>query len=308
MARDTATHVPSVPFEPTDRGPIVRTVALSLPAKEAVLPGAGRVLRALPRRERRRVGPFVFLDHAGPARVDDAHRIVGAHPHVGLQTLSYLLEGRVEHQDSLGSIAHIGPGDVNWMTAGRAIVHAEKLASEVVHLLQLWVALPPHERLRPPSFAGFPASSIPSFESGGARVRVVAGALDGGLFASRPLRSPVPEHHPHLALDLELAPGARLVLPVDPSFELAAYVVEGPVAIGGTRVDARTLALLSDGGESLETAADGPARVFVLGGKAMPEPSVTWWNFVVDDVAAGRALEEKWKAGDFEGADWKPSW
>ncbi|HZR37097.1 MAG TPA: pirin family protein [Nevskia sp.] len=270
-----------------------RGISLLLPAKPAQLTGAATVLRALPRRERRRVGPFVFFDHFGPHSSDGAMDVL-PHPHVGLQTVTYLFSGAIEHRDCLGSVQVIRPGDVNWMTAGRAITHAEMVVrgGEELHGIQTWIGLPPGRRKIEPAFEHFDGGTLPEVEYPGATVKVIAGALDGR-------RSPVPTFQPTTYLDLQLRPGAALSLPINPAHELALYVAVGEVAVGETVVSRGVLASLAQGGEALQLASSTGARAVLIGGEPMQEPTVIWWNFIVDSVEEGRACEQDWKAGRF---------
>ncbi|QSQ19543.1 pirin family protein [Pyxidicoccus parkwayensis] len=276
--------------------PHEREVRALWPAKSTELVGDARVLRALPRVELRRVGPFVFCDHFGPAPATPEVMDVPAHPHVGLQTVTYLFSGAIRHQDSLGTVQDIHPGDVNWMTAGRGIVHAEVVHSgpgaQPLHGVQTWVALPKEDRQTEPSFAHVPAAQLPLVERDGARVRVIAGRLDEAV-------SPVSTFSSLTYLDVELSAGASVSLPVDTAHALALYVAEGEVSVGGTAVGRGVLAHLEDGAPSLSLRSEGGARLLVLGGAPLPEPLVIWWNFVVESVAEGRARFADWEAGRF---------
>lgn len=270
-----------------------RSVARLLPAKPAQLTGTAAVLRALPRREQRRVGPFVFFDHFGPHPSDGAMDVL-PHPHVGLQTVSYLFSGAIEHRDCLGSVQVIRPGDVNWMTAGRAITHAEMVVrgGEELHGIQTWVGLPPGQRKIEPAFQHFGGEVLPEVEYPGATVKVIAGALGER-------RSPVPTCQPLTYLDLRLQAGAELRLPVNPVHELALYVAVGEVTLGEAIVSRGVLASLDGGGGVLQLASARGARVMVIGGEPLQEPTVIWWNFIVDSVEEGRACEQDWKDGRF---------
>jgi redox-sensitive bicupin YhaK (pirin superfamily) len=270
-----------------------RGVSLLLPAKPAQLTGSATVLRALPRREQRRVGPFVFFDHFGPHPSDGAMDVL-PHPHIGLQTVTYLFSGAIEHRDCLGSVQVIRPGDVNWMTAGRAITHAEMVVrgGEELHGIQTWVGLPPGRRKIEPAFQHFGGEVLPEVAYPGATVKVIAGTLGAQ-------HSPVPTFQPTTYLDLRLQPGARLSLPVDPAHELALYVAVGEVTLGETVIPRGVLASLGDGGGVLHLASAAGARAVLVGGEPMQEPTVIWWNFIVDSVEEGRACEQDWKAGRF---------
>nr|WP_274622321.1 pirin family protein [Myxococcus fulvus] len=275
---------------------VERGVAALWTAKPTELVGESRVLRALPRVELRRVGPFVFCDHFGPAPAVPGTMSVPPHPHVGLQTVTYLFSGAIRHRDSVGSVQDIHPGDVNWMTAGRGIVHAEDVDSSPgaapLHGLQTWVALPREHRHTTPSFEHVPASKLPLVEHACARVRVLAGRLGDAV-------SPVPTFHPLTYLDVELEAGASVSLPVEPTHALALYVADGEVAVGGTTVERGVLAHLEDGGAALALHSVRGGRAVVLGGEPLPDPLVIWWNFVVDSVAEGRARLADWEAGRF---------
>ena len=276
--------------------PREREVLALWPAKSTELVGESRVLRALPRVELRRVGPFVFCDHFGPVPAAREVMDVPAHPHLGLQTVTYLFSGAIRHRDSLGTVQDIRPGDVNWMTAGRGIVHAEEVdagpGAAPLHGVQTWVALPREHRETEPAFTHVPAGQLPLVERDGARVRVIAGRLGDAL-------SPVATFQPLTYLDVALSPGADVSLPVDAAHSLALYVAEGEVSVGGKAVGRGVLAHLEDGAAWLPLRSEGGARLLVLGGTPLPEPLVIWWNFVVESVAEGRARFADWQAGRF---------
>lgn len=264
----------------------MRTVVSSLPAREAEVGGLS-VLRALPRKALRRVGPFVFADHfRSPAEVP---LDVPAHPHVGLQTVTYLFSGGLRHRDSEGFDQEIWPGDVNWMTSGRGIVHSEVSIpkSGALHGFQTWVALPASHRRTEPTFRHHEASSLPSEGP----LRVLAGR-------SGALVSPIPTFSGVTLLEVMLPPGGATTIETDPGDQLAIYVVDGEAIVGDAPVRAGTLAELSEG-SALSIEAAGATRVMVLGGAPLPDPVVTYWNFVVDCVDEGRALQADWNEGRF---------
>ena len=185
------------------------------------------VRRALPAIERRMIGPFVFLDQMGPTQLAPGQRLdVRPHPHIGLSTMTYLFEGEILHRDSLGTVQTIQPGAINWMTAGRGVVHSERVPETLravprrSHGLQLWVALPPADEESEPTFSHTPEHAIPRWEQGGVRARVLVGHAFG-------MDSPVPTRSPTLYVDLQLARGATLTLPADAARERALYVVDG---------------------------------------------------------------------------------
>ena len=260
--------------------------------------GGVAVRRALPSRQRRLVGPFVFLDQMGPAVFRDGQGIdVAPHPHVGLATVTYLLEGELLHRDSLGTVQVIRPGAVNWMTAGRGIVHSERTPAEarsaggVLAGLQTWVALPRDAEEVAPSFAHTPAGALPALEGEGVRARVVLGALFGA-------RSPVPLFSDTVLADLALDAGARVSLPADHE-ERAVYVAAGGVEEGGaTFAEGRLLVLRAGAAVVLRAEASG-ARLVLLGGAALDGPRHVFWNFVSSRPERIEQAAADWAEGRF---------
>jgi redox-sensitive bicupin YhaK (pirin superfamily) len=255
------------------------------------------VRRALPNAKRRMVGPFVFLDEMGPAEFRTGQGIdVRPHPHIGLATVTYLFEGEIIHRDSLGTRAPIRPQDVNWMTAGRGIVHSERTGpdrrqgGERLHGLQCWVALPLAEEEGAPGFAHHDASDLPTVSGEGKTVRVVAGELYGA-------RSPVATAWQTLFADARLEAGAVLPLDADQE-ERALYVVQGEVAIAGDRFAAGRL-LVFRPGDRLAVKALSDSRLVLLGGAAMEGPRYVWWNFVSSRRERIEQAKAEWKAGRF---------
>jgi redox-sensitive bicupin YhaK (pirin superfamily) len=271
-------------------------VELTIEARTRDL-GGFQVGRVLPTARRRLVGPFVFFDHMGPARFEPGRGIdVRPHPHIGLATVTYLFEGAILHRDSLGSLRRIEPGDLNWMTAGRGIVHSERTpeperaAGAGLHGIQSWVALPRAAEECAPDFTHYPEAELPRFERPGARLRLIAGAAYG-------LRSPVATASELFYLDARLEAGARLALPEEHE-ERALYVVEGAVELAGTRVEARTMAVLAPGGAPELTALE-PSRAMLLGGAPLDGRRFVWWNFVSSDAARIEQAKADWQAGRF---------
>jgi redox-sensitive bicupin YhaK (pirin superfamily) len=259
------------------------------------LGGGFTVRRLLPAAQQRAVGPFVFFDHFGPVQAgpDDNHD-VRPHPHIGLATVTYLFEGAMLHRDSTGVVQRIEPGAINWMTAGRGIVHSERAPDDLrghlrrSHGLQLWAALPAADEELPPSFAHTPAAAIPEFEVGGARVRVLVGEAFGAV-------SPVAVRSPTLYLDIGLAAGDALPLPL--AEERAIYVVEGAVTLDGEPLAPQHMVVLPAGQEPL-LAAEGHARVVVIGGAPLG-PRFMWWNFVSSRRERIVQAADDWEAGRF---------
>lgn len=277
--------------------------SLSAAAPPVILPresdiGGLAVRRLLPHRTRRLVGPFVFLDHMGPADLGPGQGIdVRPHPHIGLATVTYLFAGRILHHDSLGFRQPIEPGAVNWMIAGRGIVHSERTlpedreAGQHLHGMQVWVALPvEHERITP-TFSHHPAAALPVVETAaGARMTLIAGRAYGR-------ESPVPVLSPLFYIDAVLPAGASVELPVEHA-ERAVYVVEGRVSLDGHPLDPLTLAL-ADGAPPPVLTAETDARVMLLGGAPLGEPRHIWWNFVASRRELIEQAKADWKAGRF---------
>jgi redox-sensitive bicupin YhaK (pirin superfamily) len=272
------------------------TVTVLEPAHRELSPGFA-VRRALPVAERRTVGPFVFFDHFGPvslARAEDAD--VRPHPHIGLATVTWLFEGEILHRDSLGSVQSIRPGEVNWMVAGRGIVHSERAPESRrggparMHGLQVWVGLPrTHEEVEP-SFVHVPAPEVPVHEAPGARLSIVAGDAWG-------LRSVVPVASRTLYAVGTLDAGAGLAMPDDHA-ERALYVVEGTVELDGTPVPAGRLATVEPGAPA-RMRASGTARIAVFGGDPLDGPRFVWWNFVSSDRERIEAAKARWRDNAF---------
>lgn len=240
------------------------------------------VRRLLPAGVKQSVGPFLFFDHFGPVVAGPAdNHDVRPHPHIGLATVTYLFEGAMLHRDSLGVVQRIEPGAINWMTAGRGIVHSERTPDDLrgverrSHGLQLWVGLPSaHEEVEP-SFRHTPASEIPEVVERDATVRVLVGE-----FAGR--KSPVATLQPTLYLDIDANPGARITLPASMAGTLAergVYSLENPLAIDGEPVAAHHLAVIEPGADAIVDAPAG-GRFVVIGGQPLDGHRFMWWNFV----------------------------
>jgi redox-sensitive bicupin YhaK (pirin superfamily) len=251
-------------------------------------PRAIRVRRTLPQRERSLIGAWCFADHYGPHDVGDGVGMdVPPHPHTGLQTVSWLFDGEVEHRDSAGVHAFVRPGELNLMTAGAGICHSEvsTAATTVLHGVQLWVALPDADRDTGRDFAHHAPEPV---EIPGAVLRVFLGALAGS-------RSPVHTFTPLLGAQIDLAAGAEVRLEIDPSFEHGVLLDQGGLEAAGAPLDVADLAYQPTGCDvlTLRNTGDGPARAVLLGGPPFGEELVMWWNFVGrshDDIATYRAL------------------
>ncbi len=256
------------------------------------------VRRALPHAKRRMVGPFIFFDHFGPAEFRSGQGIdVRPHPHIGLATVTFLFDGEIMHRDSLGTAAAIRPGEVNWMTAGRGIVHSERTApdhrkdGEPIHGLQCWVALPASDEETQPGFSHHDSAALPLVHGEGKTVRVVAGSAYGE-------RSPVPTLSETLFADVTLAAGATLPVDADTE-ERAVYLIAGEIEIAGERFAAGRL-LIFRPGDQITVTAVSDVRLTLLGGAAMDGPRHIWWNFVSSRKDRIEQAKADWKLGRFD--------
>jgi redox-sensitive bicupin YhaK (pirin superfamily) len=266
--------------------------SLLLPGHDVPLGRYTTVRRLLPQRVRRMVGAWCFVDHFGPADVANRPGMqIGPHPHTGLQTVTWLVDGEIVHRDSLGSLQPIRPGQLNLMTSGHGIAHSEESPPDhppLMHGLQLWVALPDAARHGTPRFEHHP--TLPVFDDG---VTVVVGALGR-------VRSPATMHSPIVGAEIRLPAGGRRDVPLDPSFEHAVLVMDGSASVADTQLLPGSLLYLGRGRSTLALGADSDdgARMFLIGGEPFDEPLVMWWNFVGrshDDIALAR---EEWMGGD----------
>lgn len=254
------------------------TVLMTLGGHDKDLGGGFTVRRLLPAAQRQSVGPFLFFDHFGPVTISPGgSHDVRPHPHIGLATVTYLFDGAIMHRDSLGFEQRIAPGAINWMTAGRGIVHSErgpqdlKTSSYVNHGIQLWAALPREFEEVAPDFEHTSADAIPSLALGGTQVRVLIGAAFGK-------QSPVRTFAPTLYLDVQLAADESFELP-PLAQELAVYAVDGDISIDAENLPAHRLAVLAPGAAVTLLAAQA-TRLMVIGGDALDGHRFMWWNFV----------------------------
>lgn len=259
--------------------------------------GGFAVRRALPSMRRRHVGPFVFFDHMGPADLaPGAGMDVRPHPHIGLATVTYLFDGEIDHRDSLGSFQTIRPGDVNWMAAGRGIVHSERspAASRArgmrVHGIQSWVALPREHEEGEPRFEHHPAATIPRVSLPGATLDVIAGTAFGA-------RSPVGVLSPTLYVHARLEAGASLGIDEEHE-QRAIYVVEGALGCDGHSLAAGTMAILRPGATARVTAPSD-ARLMIVGGARLEGERHIYWNFVSSSKERLERAKDDWRSGRF---------
>jgi hypothetical protein len=285
---------PNEPQAGTEPGTALETVIVT---RTRDLGDGFEVRRALPAIERRMVGPFIFLDQMGPAVFKEGKGLdVRPHPHIGLATVSYLFEGEILHRDSLGVVQPIRPGEVNWMTAGRGIVHSERTPPETrtsggrLFGIQMWVALPKQHEGTEPAFTHTGADALPVIEDGGTRVRLIVGALYGK-------RSPVRSFSEMIYADVALEAGARLPIPAEHE-ERALYIAEGAVELAGGTFPAGQLLILRPG-EALTLKATERTRLVLLGGEPMDGPRHIWWNLVSSSREQIEQAKADWKAGRF---------
>jgi len=264
----------------------------SWPAREPDLGGGLRVVRALPLRQHRLVGPWCFFDYYGPLSFTGRKAMdVAPHPHIGLQTVSWLFSGEVLHNDSLGCEATGRPGELNLMTAGRGIAHSEETPprnSGRLHGVQLWVALPDAERHCEPAFAHH--RELPVLEPGGGSVHVFMGELDGARSAGRAFS-------PMVGAELRLGAHGTLRVPLDPGWEHALVMIEGETRLDGVSLAPGALHYLGTHRSGLELESRAAARAILVGGTPFGESIVIWWNFVARTAEEVRHARDDWQAG-----------
>ena len=257
------------------------------------------VRRALPSAHRRMVGPFIFFDQMGPAVFRGGEGLdVRPHPHIGLATVTYVLEGEILHRDSVGSVQPIRPGEVNWMTAGSGIVHSERTAPALRPVdaplfgLQTWIALPAAQEEAAPAFAHHKADAIPHAEDRGVTLTLIAGATEG-------MRSPVATHSDLVYADIRMADGARYRPSAD-HVERAVYVVSGAIEIDGQfgAFEAAELVVLKPQAEVV-LRARGETRLMLIGGEPFPERRHIYWNFVSSRPERIEQAKRDWRDGRF---------
>ncbi|MGH7119672.1 MAG: pirin family protein [Acetobacteraceae bacterium] len=260
--------------------------------------GGFEVRRALPHQKRQMVGPFIFFDHLGPVQFIAGRGMdVRPHPHIGLATVTYLLDGCVMHRDSEGHVQEITPGAVNLMTAGRGIAHsertppAERQSGQHMLGLQTWIALPVAQEEVLPSFQHFPAEQLPMVADHGVGARIIAGKAFG-------VTSPVGQLSDWFYAEVTLDAGQSAPLDTDYE-ERAVYVVDGEVDIAGAVFDAPRL-LIFRPGDRITVKVTRPSRVMFLGGTALKGPRYIWWNFVSSSRERVEQAKQDWKSGRFD--------
>jgi len=258
--------------------------------------GGFTVSRTLPNIKRRHVGPFVFLDHMGPLQVDQEHLMsVRPHPHIGLSTVTYLFSGRGLHRDSLGSKQIISPGDLNWMTAGKGIVHSERTPSEditanpkkTMHGIQIWVALPTDQEECEPNFIHYPKENLPKF--------TLSEDLSGKLLIGRHGNtvSPVKTYSPTFFADITVENPVYKTISISEE-EIGVFLLEGEATINEQTLSPDDLFLIAKPNE-IKIKASQNTRLIFIGGKEFPEPRYIWWNFVSSRRERIREAAEQWQ-------------
>jgi redox-sensitive bicupin YhaK (pirin superfamily) len=249
--------------------------------------------RLLPFREKRMVGPFAFIDHMGPAKLNDRENMdVPPHPHIGLSTLTYLFEGSILHKDSLGTEVEIKPGAVNWMTAGKGIVHSERTppylrhSEKSMHGLQIWVALPKELQQMEPAFSHIEANEIPSWQQEGLSLKLIAGEAFGK-------KSPVPVYSPLYFIEIKNKQKQKLNLGNSLFGESAVYILEGSVQSEGNTYEPKHF-LVAKESTLCEFELSENSTVYIFGGEPLPEERFIFWNFVSSDKELIEKAKNDW--------------
>jgi redox-sensitive bicupin YhaK (pirin superfamily) len=249
--------------------------------------GAGvKLRRSLGSDQAARLDPFLMLDEFFSDNPDDYLAGFPAHPHRGFETVTYMLDGRMEHKDHLGNTGDLGPGSVQWMTAGRGVIHSEmpRQSEGRMRGFQLWINLPAREKMKPAAYRDIPASQIPELTFDGGTIRVIAGQLNvDGQHVAGAVNGPAdPLTTDPTYLDLRLDAGREFSLPVTAGYNAMVYVFDGEAEIGGKRVPKRAAGILADGDTLEIQAGQAGARLLVLAGKPINEPVVQYGPFVMN--------------------------
>ncbi|WP_372948757.1 pirin family protein [Mariniphaga sp.] len=254
--------------------------------------------RLLPFREKRTVGPFIFLDHMGPAQLSSSENLdVPPHPHIGLSTLTYLFEGALMHRDSLGSVQEIKPGAVNWMTAGKGVVHSERTPENLrdkektFHGLQIWIALPKDKELSEPSFTHVSAEDIPEWEQNGVKMKLIAGEAFGK-------KSPVPVYSPLYLIEMKNKEQTELNIGSQLFGESALYILEGSIKIEENIFEPNQL-LVAKESSLCSFVLKKNSTVYLFGGEPFPEERFIYWNFVNSDKDQIEKAKKEWEEQNF---------
>ncbi|MES2448663.1 MAG: pirin family protein [Bacteroidota bacterium] len=255
--------------------------------------------RLLPFREKRMVGPFSFIDHMGPALLSDHENLdVPPHPHIGLSTLTYLFEGSIMHRDSLGTEIEIKPGQVNWMTAGKGIVHSERTpeylrrSNKLLHGLQIWVALPKDLEQMAPEFYHADADDLPIWNENGIQFKLIAGEAFGK-------KAPIPVYSPMYLLELKSTVQANVKIGEHIFGESGIYILEGAIENDGNTFEPKQLLVAKDS-SLCEFTMQANTTIYIFGGEPFPEERFIYWNFVATSKELIEEAKERWLKQEFE--------
>lgn len=255
--------------------------------------------RLLPFRKKRAVGPFVFIDHMGPEKLGPEQNLdIDPHPHIGLSTITYLFEGQITHRDSMGVEQVIKPGAINWMTAGKGVVHSERTPKELrgksktVHGMQIWVALPKDKEKIDPSFHHFTSEEIPTWNKSNLDFKLIAGE-----FMNR--KSPVPVFSKLYFVEIKAKEATELDLGDDLYGETALYILDGAVTTEGQKFDPKQL-LVAKSSNQCSIKLEANTTIYLFGGEPFPEERYIMWNFVSSDKQELQKAKEKWEAKEFD--------
>ncbi len=255
--------------------------------------------RLLPFREKSAVGPFVFIDHMGPTCLQEFQNFdVPPHPHIGLSTLTYLFEGSIFHRDSMGNAIEIKPGEVNWMTAGKGVVHSERTPEylrnslQFLHGFQIWIALPKNLEQSEPSFFHIDKDQIPHWEENGIDFKLIAGELTDR-------KSPVPVHSPLYFLEIKTKEAQKINIGEKLFGEVGMYVLDGTVKIEGNDYGSKQL-LIAKNASLCEFETNGETTLYLFGGEPFDEERFMFWNFVNSDKEIIENAKKNWREQNLE--------
>ncbi|MES2799965.1 MAG: pirin family protein [Bacteroidota bacterium] len=270
------------------------TVGLIIEERAANI-GNFLVGRLLPFREKRAVGPFLFIDHMGPVCLSEFENMdVPPHPHIGLSTLTYLFDGAIFHRDSLGNALEIKPGEVNWMTAGKGVVHSERTPEALrqkgkyLHGFQIWIGLPKELEQCEPSFHHFTKEEIPSWTENNVDYKLIAGKITDKT-------SPVPMHSPLFFIEIVTQSAQTIDIGGKLFGEVGMYILEGSATIDGNEYGGKQL-LISTQASLCSFKTNGATKIYLFGGEAFPEERFMFWNFVNSNKEILEKAKENWKA------------
>jgi len=260
--------------------------------------GSFMVGRLLPFHSKRTVGPFIFIDHMGPVGMNESHNVdIPPHPHIGLSTLTYLFEGNIMHRDSLGNAIEITPGQVNWMTAAKGIVHSERTpdylrtSEKHLHGLQIWVAMPKELEQSEPSFYHAAENELPVWEAGGIHYKLIAGTAFGKT-------SSVPVHSKLFLLELKAAQQQTVTIGHELFGEVAIYILEGSIENQGNVYEPKRILVAKD--DSLcSFTMSANTTIYIFGGEPFPEERFIYWNFVSSSKETIEKAKQDWLAQTF---------